>query len=212
VCLDPPQLYDGTVDAQKVLSAVWRVGERFGAGYVVDVLRGSSGERVVANGHDRLTVYAVGAHASKDEWMSVIRQLIHHGFLWQDIANYSVLKLTPSAGEVLRGESVVMLARAKPKAAPEPKSKRRRSGAGVAEADEALFQRLRDLRHTLAAEQSVPAYVVFADAALADMAARKPSSRDEFLEVSGVGAAKLERYGEAFLSEIAAHELESDPV
>ena len=211
VCSAPPQLYDGTIDAQKALSAVWRLDGRFGAGYVVDVLRGSSGERVIANGHDTLSVYGIGTEVSRDDWMGVVRQLIHHGFLWQDIANYSVLKLRPAATAVLRGESVVMLARAKPKAERAAKSKRSRSGAGVAEADEALFQRLRALRHTLAAEQSVPAYVVFADAALADMATRKPTTREEFLDVSGVGAAKLERYGEAFLDEIAAHLAEVQP-
>ena len=208
VCLDPPVLYDATIDAQKVLSAVYRVGERFGAQYVIDVLRGVSNERTVANGHDALSVFGAGAETSKNDWQSVIRQLIHHGYLYQDIANYSTLKLTDEVGPVLRGEIEVRLARAKPKAARGSAEERTRRGSkaarGVAEADEELFDRLRELRRLLAAEQNVPAYVVFADAALADMATGKPSTEDEFLKVSGVGAVKLQRYGEAFLSEIAA--------
>ena len=208
VCLDPPDLYDASVDAQKVLSAVYRVQQRFGAQYVIDVLRGVGNERVVANGHDTLGVFGAGAEGSKNDWQSVIRQLIHHGYLYQDIANYSTLKLTDEVGPVFRGEVEVRLARPKPKAervAGAAKTARgSRAARGVAESDEELFGRLRELRHHLAAEQSVPAYVVFADAALADMAARKPATSAEFLEVSGVGAVKLDRYGDAFLGEIAA--------
>jgi ATP-dependent DNA helicase RecQ len=207
LCDSPPETYDATVDAQKALSAVYRLQERFGLNYVIDVLRGSEAERIVSNGHDQLSVYGIGAEHSKDEWGSILRQLVHRDFLRVDVAEYSTLKLQPRARAVLIGDEQVVLARPP---APRPKAekaaKRSRIADAALETEEqlALFERLRDLRRRIAAEQSVPAYVVFADAALADMARRAPASRDEFLEVSGVGAAKLERYGEAFLAEIAA--------
>jgi len=206
VCDSPPQTYDATEDAQKALSAVFRLRERFGLGYVVDVLRGSASERIVANGHDELTVHGIGAAHSKDDWAAIFRQLIHRGYLRVDVAEYSTLKLTPAAGPVLRGDEHVVLARPP---APRPKAEKTprlsRAAATALDTDEqvALFERLRELRREIAAEQSVPAYVVFADAALADMARRAPTTREEFLAVSGVGSAKLERYGAAFLAAIA---------
>ena len=214
VCLDPPKLYDATVDAQKALSAVVRTGERFGIGHVIDVLRGHATEKVAQWRHDELSVFGVGEELSRDEWTSVIRQLIHRGYLRQDIAAYSALKLEPTARQLLRGEQQLMLARPRAKAPRvEKRSKRSAGFAGAPGADEfgnelvvdeQLFEHLRELRRTLASEQGVPAYVVFADRSLAEMAARKPSTPEAFLECHGVGAAKLQRYGEAFLTAIAA--------
>ncbi|MDR3686820.1 MAG: DNA helicase RecQ [Coriobacteriia bacterium] len=215
VCLDPPKLFDATIDAQKALSAVYRTGERFGIGHVIDVLRGNTSEKISQWDHDQLSVYGIGKELSRDEWTSVIRQLIHLGYLRQDIAAYSALKLEPRAAELLRGEIVLRLAkpRAKPAAQePEPggkRPKRRRGvfGSGVdadgLPIDEELFERLRELRRTIAAEQGKPAYTVFADRSLAEMAARRPSTREELLGCHGVGEAKLERYGDAFLAAIA---------
>ena len=208
VCDSPPETYDATVDAQKALSAVYRLGQRFGMGYVVDVLRGSTMERILASGHDRLTVYGIGADRSKDDWSAILRQLVHRGFLRVDVAEYSTLKLTEAARPVLRGEEPVVLARPpapRPAVAKEPKLSRAASSALKTDAQVALFERLRDLRRDVAAEQSVPAYVVFTDATLIDMVRKWPSTTEEFLAVSGVGAAKLERYGETFLAAIEAH-------
>ena len=214
VCLDPPKLYDATIDAQKALSAVARTEQRFGVGHVIDVLRGHDTEKVLQWGHEQLSVFGVGSELSRDEWTSVIRQLIHRGYLRQDIAAFSALKLLSEARGVLRGEVELALARPRVKTAPAvaergKRGKRgRRSVALDADAsgpvDEELYERLRELRHTIAAEQQVPAYVVFGDRSLADMAARKPGTRDEFLACHGVGAVKLERYAEVFLEEIAA--------
>jgi len=210
VCLDPPQLYDATIDAQKALSAVARTEQRFGAGHVIDVLRGQDTEKVRQWGHDRLSVFGVGSELSRDEWTSVIRQLIHRGYLRQDIAAYSALKLQSEARGVLRGEVELAFSRPRAKIAPEStRGKRRKRSIALDAAagglvDEDLFERLRELRHVLATEQQVPAYVVFGDRSLADMATRKPATRDEFLDCHGVGAAKLERYGEVFLEAIAA--------
>jgi len=205
VCLDPPALYDALVDAQKALSAVYRTGERFGIGHVVDVLKGASTEKIGQWGHHDLSVYGIGDDLSRDEWTSVIRQLIHRGYLRQDIAAYSALKLEPPAREVLRGEVELMLARPRVRSAKAAGPAKRSASLVGSEADEALFERLRELRRTIAQEQGVPAYVVFADRSLADIASRQPRTRDEFMECHGVGSAKLERYAEVFLGEIAAH-------
>jgi len=210
VCLDPPQLYNATIDAQKALSAVVRTEQRFGAGHVIDVLRGADTEKIRQWGHDQLSVFGIGAELSRDEWTSVIRQLIHHGYLRQDIAAYSALKLLSEARGVLRGEVQLAFARPRVKIAAEAKRGKRGKrlvafdGSAAGPVDEDLFERLRDLRLVLAAEHEVPVYVVFGDRSLADMAARRPATRDEFLACHGVGAAKLERYAEAFLEAIAA--------
>jgi ATP-dependent DNA helicase RecQ len=214
VCLDPPELYDGTEDAQKALSCVYRLGQRFGLVHVVDVLRGADNERIRTLGHATLSTYGVGMHWSREEWMSVLRQLIHKGYLRQDIGQYSVLKLTAAAAPVLRGDELVQLARPRVfVAAPVERRPRARRPAGTGAAavprgdgspvDEmvtARFERLRALRRQLADEHSVPAYVIFSDATLWEMASVVPQDTTELLLVNGVGQTKLERYGDAFLS------------
>jgi ATP-dependent DNA helicase RecQ len=205
VCLDPPELYDASVDAQKALSAIYRMGERFGAGQVIDVLVGANTEKVTRWGHDQLSVFGVGADRTRDEWTSIIRQLIHHGYLYQDIAEYSALKFRPGARGVLRGETELRFARPRAHVKADRKRKVPRSVAlSGSDVDEGLFERLRELRRGIAAEQEVPAYVVFSDKTLADMAARRPRSRADFLDVFGVGEAKLERYGDVFLDAIGS--------
>jgi ATP-dependent DNA helicase RecQ len=156
--------------------------------------------------HEQLSTYGVGAETSADGWRSIVRQLVHQGLLRQDIADYSKLKLTEESAAVLRGERAVTLARwrTRPEGGRGKKAAKKRAAMLPGDVDEALFERLRDLRRTLAAEQGVPAYVVFADAALIDMAAKQPRTEADFLDVHGVGAAKAERYAGAFLGEIAA--------
>jgi ATP-dependent DNA helicase RecQ len=203
VCLDPPERYDATEHARKALSCVYRVGQHFGARHVVDVLRGADTARIRALGHDRLTTYGIGADLSADAWLSIVRQLIHAGVLRQDVADYSVLKLTPAAWPLLRGERRIELAIPREARRPAAAKRARLTADGLA-VDEALFERLRALRRRLADEQSVPAYVVFSDATLAAMAARKPTTTEELLRISGVGQAKLARYGATFLAELTA--------
>ena len=207
VCLDPPELYDATEDAQKALSCVYRLGGRFGAGHVVDVLRGSEKQRIFDLGHDRLSTYGIGAEVSLDGWRSLLQQLVHLGFLYQEIGQYPVLKLTPEAMPVLRGSETLMLARPRVRVArpEEPAAgKRRRQGAAagaVVEGGEgdALFEELRTLRRQIADREDVPAYVIFHDATLREMAAARPADEDGLLEISGVGQKKLEKYGAEFL-------------
>jgi ATP-dependent DNA helicase RecQ len=205
VCQDPPELYDATLDAQMLLSAVFRTGQRFGAAHIIDVVRGARTERIVRLRHDRLPTHAVGADRSRDYWRSVLRQLIHERYLTQDVAEYSVLRITPAGAQVLRGEQGVELARPVERAPREPRgSKRSRASAVLAaDVDPDLFERLRELRRELAAEQGVPAYVVFHDATLMAMAAARPASLEDMAGISGVGERKLERYGETFLEAIA---------
>ena len=208
VCLDPPERFDATEAARKALSCVYRVGQRFGVGHVVDVLRGADNERVRTLGHQRLSTYGIGADMGEQEWTSLLRQLIHHGYLIQDIANYSVLRLTDAARPLLRGEVTLELAR--PRVRERPKKKRPRGeGAQGGPYDEALFDRLRALRKRLADAQGVPPYIVFGDATLAQMARDKPLDADALLGVVGVGQHKLEKYGADFLDAIAEHCLES---
>ena len=224
VCLDPPDCYDATEDARMALSCVYRVGQRFGVAHVIDVLKGADTARIRDLGHERLSTYGIGAHLGRDAWTSLLRQLIHRGYLEQDIARYSVLTLTPAARAVLRGEEQVVLARPRFETFGVGGAKKDRkrgsaagraggrtagsgaAGSGSADASDPvaaeLFERLRTLRRRLADEQNVPAYVVFSDATLWDMVARRPQTEAELLEVSGVGETKRERYGAAFLEEL----------
>ena len=206
VCLNPPEQFDATLDAQKALSCVYRLGQSFGVGYVVDVLRGADNERIRSRQHQQLSTYGLGSDRSEQEWTSIIRQLIHHGYLIQDIANYSVLKLTEAARPLLRGEQTLQLA--KPRIRELAKKKRSRSDAVHGPYDEVLFDHLRDLRKHLAEVEGVPPYIVFGDASLIQMARDKPVDEAGLLNITGVGQHKLEKYGSDFLDAITLHSLE----
>jgi ATP-dependent DNA helicase RecQ len=200
VCLHPPERMDGTEAARKALSCVYRVGSRFGARHVVDVLRGADTDRIRQLGHDRLSTYGIGQEFSESEWLSIIRQLIHRGFLLQDIANYSVLSLTEAARPLLRGEMQLELARPRHKVKPPARAAKARLGdIELTAEEEPLFEALRTLRRRLATEQGVPPYVVFGDVTLLEMTRRRPGTPEALLGITGVGQTKLERYGEAFL-------------
>jgi ATP-dependent DNA helicase RecQ len=207
LCLSPPERFDGTLVAQMALSCVYRVKERFGMRHVVDVLRGSEAERIQRLGHDQLSTWGIGSEYTDPQWMSFIRQLIHRGFLRQDIANYAVLKLTEKAGSLLRGTTSVELAMPR-KVAPRTKKKRRRSAAVVADldaADQALFASLRSVRLQLAQSENIPPYMVFGDKTLKQMAQNKPDTPEAFLGLNGVGAIKLDKYGSVFLDAVDAY-------
>ena len=203
VCLNPPEQFDATVEAQKALSCVYRLGQGFGVGYVIEVLRGADNERIRARRHQQLSTYGLGSDRSEQEWTSIIRQLIHHGYLLQDIANYSVLKLTEQARPLLRGDETLMLAR--PRIRESGKKKRPLADMVQGPYDEVLFEELRELRKRLAAEAGVPPYIVFGDATLLQMAREKPDDEVALLNISGVGQHKLEKYGSAFLDSIALY-------
>lgn len=212
-CLHPPETYDGTVAAQKFLSCAVRTGQRFGAQHLINVLRGSEGERIRQWQHDQLSTYGIGVELSANEWRSIVRQIVARGLMAVDPDGYGGLQLTPLAGPVLRGEETLLLRRdiLETSSGGTRKARKKRTAAldalsaEVEQLDgdtEALFDRLRAKRKELADEQSVPPYVIFHDKTLAAMAVHRPLSPESFLKLSGVGEAKLERYGEIFMAEI----------
>ena len=195
-CLTPPESWDATEAARKALSCVYRTGQRFGAAYVVDVLRGRGDDRIRRFGHDRLATFGIGADIDARQWRSVLRQLVARGLLQVDIDGYGGLKLTPAARPVLRGEEVVELRR---DTLPAGAARRKRAPAAAGSGPPELFDALRARRRDLAQEQSVPPYVIFHDSTLQAMAAEQPGTLDEMEVLPGIGAKKLERYGEIFL-------------
>ncbi len=220
-CLAPPARVDGTLDAQKALSAVVRTGERFGVTHLVDVLRGKANERVVTLGHDRLPTFGVGAEHSEKDWRRIVRQLVVLGLLELHPDGHGGLRTTPAAREVLGGGRRVEL-RERPPEPDGPSRRRKKGGATLADVAttvgrgaggigagalgaESLFQALRAWRREKAAEVGKPAYVIFTDRTLAEIARLRPTSSAELLAVSGVGEAKLERYGDEVLAIVRAH-------
>jgi ATP-dependent DNA helicase RecQ len=203
ICIDPPQQYDATEEAQKALSCVFRVGQRFGMGHVIDVLRGSQNQRIQSLGHDRLSTYGIGREISADLWGSIIRQLIHLSYLEQDLAAFSVLRLTGKSKPLLRGE--VRLTLARPRASSIPAIKPARTTVACGIYNEVLFQTLRTLRKKIADAAGVPPFVVFGDATLIDMAMNKPLNADALLRINGIGMHKLDRYGAEFIAVIREH-------
>lgn len=206
ICLYPPALYNGLEDAQKVLSCVYRVGQRFGINYIVDILRGMNLARIREMKHQTLSVYGIGKNHPKEYWISVIRQLIHLGFLLQDITAYSVLKLTQAARPVLRGE--IQLSLAVPRIEMTKKQKYRHATRTsmltmrLTEEEKVLYGKLRHLRKTIADKEGVPPYVVFSDATLLEMVQYQPATHTELLSINGIGHIKLEKYGKPFLATI----------
>jgi ATP-dependent DNA helicase RecQ len=201
-CLNPPASWDGTEAARKLMSAVYRTGQRFGAAYVVDVLLGKETDRIRQNRHDQLPVYGIGTELTGPAWRSVVRQLIVQGYLRSDQSRYGALILTEQSRPVLRGE--VELKLREDKRLKTEKKKRRDRTAALAPVDQSLFEELRELRKEIADELDLPPYVIFHDATLMQMAEERPTTEAALLAISGVGEAKLRRYGSAFLEAIAA--------
>jgi len=197
VCLTPPEVFDGTEAARKILSAVYRTGQRFGAVHVIDVLMGKDNPKVQQHGHETLSVFGIGDELEQQQWRSILRQLVVLGLLTVDTAGYGALKLSEKSRPLLRGEVQLPLRRdlLVVRQAKTPK----RKVVAVADEDLDLWDALRACRKRLADENNVPPYVIFHDAALMQMAADKPQTPDAFLAISGVGQTKLERYGSAFL-------------
>ncbi len=205
VCLSPVELADGTEFARMALSAVYRTSQSFGAAHIVDVLRGIETDKVARAGHHRLPTFGVGAEITKQEWRALLRQLVSAGFLVQDIAAYGGLRITEAGRVLLRGESTFEYRG--PAQMPRTRTVRDATEAAPATppsaADQALLDRLKVLRLRLARERGVPAYVIFADRSLEEMAQRRPATHDAFAEINGVGAVKLREFADIFLAEIA---------
>lgn len=196
-CLVPVVTWDGTEAAQKLLSAVYRTGQRFGAAYIVDVLLGKATDKIEQNGHDQLSVFGIGKDKASATWRSVTRQLVVAGHLRADAERYGALVLTDTSRGVLRGETPLQF-REDPKL-PAAVARRSSSPRAVAAEDQDLWEALRDCRQSLASEHGVPAYVIFHDKTLHEMLQYRPQTEAAMLDISGVGQTKLDRYGWQFL-------------
>ncbi|WP_256645417.1 DNA helicase RecQ [Thermomonas paludicola] len=199
-CLNPPERWDATQAARKALSCVYRSGQRFGAGHVIDILRGVESEKVQRFGHDQLSTWAIGADMDVKQWSSVFRQLVALGMLEADSERHNALRLTGAATPVLKGERTLWM-RMDPPRASRSRARGRAAAPVSALSSEAglRFAALREWRAEMAREQDVPAYVIFHDATLRTLADMAPSGLHELAAVPGIGSSKLERYGDAVL-------------
>ncbi len=202
-CLSPRATFDGTLAAQKFLSCVFRIREKngFGVGlnHLVEVLTGADTEKIRKWDHTQLSTYGIGKEHSRPEWAAIGRELVRLGFLRQTAEKFSVLELTNDGLAALKERRKITLT--KPTVEPETKA----HNVGEITCDEVLFDRLRQIRKKLADERGVPAYIIFSDVALRQMARNYPASESEFARISGVGEKKLREFGETFLGEIATH-------
>ena len=198
-CLAPPETQDGTEVARKLLSAVYRTDQYFGAQHVVDVLLGKPTEKATRNGHDRLSVFGIGSDVSASVWRSAIRQLVVQGFLRVDQARHGALTLTGESRPLLRGETSIRL-RIDP-GEPAIRKKARTEGTvdALSDDDRELWEALRECRRQIASAHGLPPYVIFHDATLLQMVEEKPQTGSELLTLNGVGRTKLEKYGDEFL-------------
>ncbi len=201
-CLNPPATEDGTLSAQKALSAVYRTGQRYGVTYVTDVLVGKEDERVVRNGHDRLSVFGIGKDQSATAWKGLFRQLIAAGLLSGDDEGHGTLSLTESARPVLRGEQKFLIRVARAPSKKEKTKREARLAAKVAPQNETLLSALRALRLKLATAAGLPPYVVAQDRTLVELAEKRPANEEQLHDITGLGASKIARYGKAFLETI----------
>ncbi|MFE0502069.1 DNA helicase RecQ [Lysobacter soli] len=204
-CLDPPRSWDGTQAARKALSCVYRTGQRFGAGHIIDVLRGVATDKVKQWNHETLSTWAIGSDLDERQWRGVFRQLVAGGLLEADIEHHGALRLTALSGPVLKGEVELRFRHEPDKPA---RGRRTRGGAATAVAidldpeSQLRFDALREWRSNMAREQNVPAYVIFHDSTLRAIAQAAPDDLDELSRVPGIGASKLDRYGEAVLQQL----------
>ncbi|MCU1734341.1 MULTISPECIES: DNA helicase RecQ [Pseudomonas] len=212
-CVDGVQTWDATESARQALSAVYRTGQRYGVGHLVDVLLGKDNEKIRNFGHEKLAVYGVGKARAEGEWRSLFRQLVARGLVDIDLEGYGGLRLSDSCRPLLRGEVSLELRR---DLKPQTSSKSSSSGGSPASQlvrgeEREQWEALRALRRKLAEEHGVPPYVIFPDSTLLEMLRSQPTSLSEMAQVSGVGARKLERYGQAFL-EVLGGAAEAPPV
>lgn len=207
-CLEPVELWDATVAAQKLMSAIYRTGSAFGANYIIDVLRGSKNAKIGERSHDQLSVYGIGKDNSKSEWASVIRQLLNLNYIAIKDWDFRTLGLTEKSREILTGGQTLHLRKriesTKAKFH-EYESPRKQKGIEGLHGRDDLFEKLREVRMRLAQENNIPPYIVFGDKSLHEMCTFLPKNESEFLMINGVGQSKLERYGSEFIEAIRQH-------
>ncbi len=208
ICFNPPKQYDGLVDAQKLMSAIFRTGQHFGVHYVISVLRGLKNQKITDRGHDKLSLYGVGKEKTQTHWLSVASQLIHLGFVQQIYQTnetgqmFPILRLCKNALPILRGEESLTLALPRIDSRFKSITKQQMAKKRVEDYDKVLFNRLRDVRKRLADSLNIPPYIVFNDATLQEMARDKPKTITAMLDINGIGEVKLARFGKDFLQAI----------
>lgn len=203
-CLSPPEKWDGSIAAQKVLSTIYRTEQRFGVNYMIDILLGKADDRISQNGHDTLSTFGIGTELSVAEWRTLFRQLVALGYINVDAERHGALRLTEKCRPVLRGEQILELRKqTKDTSVTREKSKK----SPVRPQDVPLWEALRGLRTQLAEKSGVPPYVIFHDATLQEMVKKRPLSEADMRYISGVGDQKIKRYGTAFLAEISKYPL-----
>jgi ATP-dependent DNA helicase RecQ len=205
-CITPPQTWDATEAVQMALSCVYRTGQRFGAGHVIDVLRGSNNEKILSFDHHKLSTYGIGKNLSADEWKSIFRQLVARGLLDVNIDGFGGLLLNESCRLYLRGEEKINLRRDSKITTTSPR--RANLGKNIEAEDQGLWNALRSCRKRLAEEQGVPPYVIFHDATLREMLEFRPLTAEQLRSITGVGDSKLKRFGDEFLAVIRTAEYE----
>ncbi len=207
VCDNPVEVFDGTQAVRKALSAILRTGEWFGAGHLIDILTGNTTDKVRTRGHDDLPTFGVGKEYSRAQWQAIFLQIMGHDLCRPDPERHGALKMTEAAHPILRGDESIILRKDAVKSPPGRVAVK----ALVSDEDAPLLSALKAKRRALAETQSVPAYIIFNDRTLIEMAERRPTTLDQMAHISGVGAKKLERYGAAFLEVIAGEVLPVHP-
>jgi ATP-dependent DNA helicase RecQ len=207
-CLNPRETFEATVPVQKALSCVIRTGQRFGVGYLVDVLLGKENDRIKGFAHDKLPLFGIGKEHNKSDWQSIFRQLVAQNLLAVDVAEHGGMHLTEAGTRFLKEKENIRLSR--PAKSTKTEQLRKQSGKSAATeladaGDQQLLTALKTARMALAKAQNIPPYIIFHDKTLREMALTKPASYDEMRGITGVGEQKIQRYGETFLSVITQH-------
>jgi ATP-dependent DNA helicase RecQ len=200
ICLDPPKAFDGTVDAQKVLSCVYRIAQSGDIEHVIAVLRADNNEKIRQLEHDKVSTFGIGSGKTPGYWFAIIGQLIHLGYLQQDIEQQSALRLTEASRIVLKAIEPLMLASPRLQKASYWQSKNQQKPY-----DRVLFTKLRELRKSIADGEDIAPFIVFNDATLSELARLQPTTSSQMLSISGIGDVKLSRYGQAFMQVIKEH-------
>ncbi|MFT6017098.1 MAG: ATP-dependent DNA helicase RecQ, partial [Candidatus Azotimanducaceae bacterium] len=196
-CLTPPETFDGTEAAQKALSAIHKTGQRFGANYIIDVLTGVESDRIISFDHHNLSVFGIGQQHSYEEWRGILRQLVVRGLVKVDVEGFNGLQLTEDCRPVLKGEQSLLLQQITRKKT--PAKIRNKPTLEILDYDELLYERLRDWRMQTAKQKGLPPYTILHDSTLKEISATKPQTIELLLDISGIGAAKIQQYGEVLL-------------
>jgi ATP-dependent DNA helicase RecQ len=201
-CMAPPELWDATVDAQKILSTIYRTNQTFGAGHIIEVLRGSKNSKIINKNHHLLSVYGIGKDRPKEHWNTILRQLLNLNYLMIKNWEYKSLGLTSKSQEILTGAIKLNLRKqefAFEKITKVKKEKKLTRTNDAIHEKQDLLNSLKELRNKMAKQKNIPSYIIFNDKSLHDMCALMPRNNSEFLLVHGVGQSKLENYGKNFL-------------